>query len=211
MYGRRGLEVIARHGDVPSIASFARSLAPKVAGFQRSTEELKQLQVAQRVLAIDCAAQARELHVATLTWQARMQGELPGLEPDELAIVETKAADVVLARARRLIAVLEGRDEAVPDAADARTELEAKHSSTNAAFQALQAGRVAVQSMQDTLRELALVVHKELVNLRKAVKHVLGARHQDYQYLRLPRSRAAVEPPVATEAVTTAVTPSIDG
>lgn len=198
VYGRRGLQVIARHTDVLSIASFGRALEPKVANLQKAIHELKKLQVAQKELATACAAQASELHVVTLTWRTRMQSAMPGLEAEDIAIEETKLADAVLARARRLLAVLEGRDEAVPEAAEARAELEAKHSSTNAAFEALQAGRVALQDKQADLRGLALEAHKELVNLRKAVRHVLGSRHGDYQYLRIGRSRVADEPPAGT-------------
>jgi hypothetical protein len=197
LYGQRGVEVIGQYPDRPAIAAFGRTLPPKVAQLQRALKDKHDLELAQRDLVQQSAAQTAELYATTLMWRARVQVELGDLDAEDMAITETQMADVVLANARFLIDVLEGRGAEGSDAAAARVELESKYSGTKAAHEAVRNGRVAMQDTQGELRALGTDVHKELVKLRKVVRAALGPKHVHAQYLRIDR-RAAAEPSVET-------------
>ena len=206
VYGPRAVSVIMRYPDTPEIAAFGRTLPQKVADFQRVLSESRDLAEAVKKLVFQSAAESAELHSLTLRWRARMQLDLDGL--DDIAITETKMADVSMVNARRLIEVAVGRGAELPDAELARSALETKVASTKAAWEATQVGRSALLKMQRELRTLAVAVHKDLVKLRKTVRLVLGSDDPAYQLLRIDRSRAAAEPPDETETDANSTSPS---
>ena len=62
---------------------------------------------------------------------------------------------------------------------------------TKPAYDATQAGRVAVQAKQRELHAVAADVQKGLVKLRIVVRIALGSSHLDYQRLRIRTARVA--------------------
>ena len=203
LHGPRAVHVVGQYPDVPEIAAFGRTLPTKVASFQQTRIELKKLEDAQKKLFTDNAAQADDLHVATLRWRTRLQVDIEaGLDPQDISITETQAGDVVLANALRLIETLDGRDAEVPEAEQARSVLESKYSSAKATWEAVQVGKAAVVNKQRELRALAAEVHQLLIRLRKTVRLVVGPDHPDYQMLRTERIRATAEPLGETEPAT---------
>jgi hypothetical protein len=216
LHGPRGVDVIRRHPGVPAIAAYAQTLPAKVDGFKEALAELRRLHGVNEKLARESAAHTGDLYVTTFTWRSRAQIDLSGFGAENIAITETRAADVALANASNLIAMFEGRESEAPYIAQARAELEAKLSVTKASFDALRDGRVLVQAKQREVHALAADVHAQLIGLRKAARMVLGPSHADTKMLRVERSRAVAEPPLETDPVTapasteTAPTPASD-
>ena len=193
MCGPRAVIVIERYPDVLEIAAYGRTLPQKVASFQGALREVKDLEWTLKMLVIKSAAEVLELKLLIRRWMARLQLDIEGLDLADILITETRAADVWLANARHAIEMLQGRGAEVADAEQARSALEAKAASTQAAWEATQAGRAAVQNKQRELRALAVEVHQDLVKLRRTVRLVLGSNHADYKLLSMPGSRAAAE------------------
>jgi hypothetical protein len=191
--GPRAMQVIGRYPDVLEIAAYGQSLPHKVASFQRVLREVKDLEWTRKQLVLKSTAEVLELRLAIRRWLSRLQLDIEGLEPTDILITETNAADVWLANARHAIEMLEVRGAEVADAEQARSALMAKAESTQAAWEATQAGRAAVQNKQRELRALATDLHQDLVKLRKTVRLVLGGEHADYKLLTIANTRAAAE------------------
>jgi hypothetical protein len=198
LLGPRAMKVVARHKATPSIASYEQTLEPKVTRFAALNQELTELLVTQRRQVADSNAQIDELYVASQTWRANLQLENPTIVLEDIAVTETRSADVVLHNAGKLTELLRGRPE-MPYSAEAVSDLEAKTSNATAAFDAAKAGRVAVQEKQRELNSVAAEVHAQLVALRKVLRITLGPQHLDCQMLRAVNARLHEEPPDETE------------
>jgi hypothetical protein len=190
--GPRAMQVIDRHKSIPVIGAYEATLGPKVARFKEVHERLTSLSVAYKQQVALSAAEIEALEAATETWSSHMQVDV-SFDSEDIAITETRSADATLGNATHVIALFRERSE-LPYAAQALSDLEAKHESAKAAYDAAQARRVAVQETQRELQTLAADVHGTLVQLRKAVRKMLGSSHFDYQ-----RLRATVGRPTSTD------------
>ena len=205
LLGPRALQVIERHTGVPAIMAHDRTLRPAVASFGQANAELTELVFNSQELVAAREARMEALRVALRHCNAHLQHDLPDLDVSEVAITETKAAEVMFYAASNLIAMLTGREDQVPAAEQVRGMLESSLSSAQAAFEAVAASRVAIQEKQHALRALAADVHRGLVQLRSTLRAVLGRNHLDYQRLLLGRGRIASELPA--EVTTDATSP----
>jgi len=144
---------------------------------------------ANKKLAIEGAAQIDELDRLTRSWSAHLQlGTL--LDSEEVGITHARTPEGILDDAQSVMDTLRDHEE-LAFAAQALSEIEASYSTAKPAYDAVQAGRVAVQAKQRERQAVAADVQKELVKLRTVVRIALGTSHIDYQRLRVRNARVA--------------------
>jgi hypothetical protein len=200
LLGPRAMQVIDRHKSTPAIGAYEMTLGPKVGRFKEVHHELKQLVVTYKRQADLSAAAIEALEVTTRDWDAHLQVDT-SYDSEDIAITETRTPDASLANATSVMALYREHGE-LPYAAQALSDLEEKSSNAKAAYDAQQAGRVAVQEKQRELQSIAAGVQAELVKLRRALRRLLGSSHFDYQRLRVSTARADADVPDETTPVT---------
>jgi hypothetical protein len=188
LLGPTAMRVIERNKSITIIAAHEQRLGPKVGHFKEVRYELKQLAATYKELASRSDAEIAGLDAVTRGWSAHLQLDT-SLDSEEVGITNTRTPKGILDNADSVMDTLRKRPE-VPFAEQALSEIEAKHSSAQAAFHATQDGRSAVQLKQRELQSVAADVQKELVKLRTVVRIALGVRSFDYQSLRLRNTRA---------------------
>jgi len=197
--------VIERNKSISVIAAYEATLGPKVARFQLARNEVQRLVDANKKLAARSAEEVDGLDALTRGWGANLQLST-SLELEDLGITDVRTPEAILDNGRQAMQAF-GRHGELDFAAQALSEIEAKHSSAKAAYEASQAGRVALQVQQREQRAAAAEVHKELVKLRTVVRIALGTSHIDYQRLRVrnarPDSEAVDDSPPETVLVVT--------
>ena len=191
LLGPRAMLVIDRNKSIAAIAVYEPTLGPKVVHFAEVRSELKKLVAAYKKLAAVSAAEIAGLDAVTRVWSANLQHGT-SLGSEDILVIDTQTSEGNLDNARSVMEMYQGPDE-LPYAAQAVSEIEAKYSTAKPAYEAAQAGRVAVQLKQHELRAVAADVQKELVKLRTVVRMTLGSSHIDYQRLRLRNARPETE------------------
>ena len=193
LLGPRAMLVIDRNKSIAAIAVYEPTLGPKVVHFAEVRSELKKLVAAYKKLAVVSAAEIAGLDAVTRVWSANLQHGT-SLGSEDILVIDTQTSEGNLDNARSVMEMYQGPDE-LPYAAQAVSEIEAKYSTAKPAYEAAQAGRVAVQLKQHELRAVAADVQKELVKLRTVVRMTLGSSHADFQRLRLHNARPDTESP----------------
>jgi len=196
--------VVGRNKSILGIAAYEEALEPKVSQFEEVRRELQDLVVAGKKLAVQSAAEIAGLDGVTRVCGAHLQLST-SLDAEDIGITATRTPEGILDNARSVIIAL-GKHQELPIAAQALSELEAKYENAKAAYDAAQAGRVAVQVKQRELQAVAAAVQKELVKLRAFMRIALGSSHIDYQRLRMRNARAsdaAEESPPETAPIST--------
>jgi hypothetical protein len=192
LLGPRAMDVIARNKSIALIAAHETTLGPKVGRFEETRQELKELvRSYKKDLVVRSTTEIAGLDAVTRGWSAHLQlGNTLALE--DIGIDAARTPEGVLDNARSAMKMLKEHSE-LPFAEQALSDIETTYSSAKAAYDAAQAGRVAVQVKQNDLRAYAVEVQKELVKLRTVVRITLGRRHADYQRLRLIVASAEVD------------------
>ena len=192
LLGPRAMQVIDRHKSIATIAAYERSLGPKVGRFMEVRSELKDLVAANKTLAGQSDAEIEGLDDVTRAWGAHLMLGT-SLDSEDIGILEARTPEGVLDNGRNLVETLRKHEE-LSFTAEALSEVDQKHDQAQAAYDATQAGRVAVQVKQRELQAVAADVQKELVKLRTVARIVLGTSHVDFQRLRVRNARPVVEP-----------------
>ena len=138
-------------------------------------------------LAALSAEEVDELDAVIRGWGANLQLST-SLALEDIGIVNVRTPEAILDNGRQAMQAF-GRHGELEFAAQALSEIEAKHSTAKVAYDATQAGRVALQVQQREQRAAAADIQKELVKLRTVVRIALGTDHIDYQRLRLRNAR----------------------
>jgi hypothetical protein len=208
LLGTRAMKVIDRQKSIAAIGVYERTLGPKVGHFMEARIELKKLALAYKELAAQGAAEVSGLDAEIRAWGATLRLG-PSHDFEDIGITEARTPESILDSAQTMMEMLRGRDE--PLVAEALNAIEVQYSTALPAFDAAQAGRVAVQAKQRELQAVDADVHEELVRLRKVVRRMLGWSHLDYQRLRLRIARQGTdvddEGPPATPASSPATDP----
>ena len=194
LLGPRAMKVIVRHKATPTIAMYEQTLGPKVARFEEVNGELTALTVAHREQVVRSNAEIDGLYVECQGWRANLQLVNPAIVLEDIAVTETRSADVELHNAGKLTALFRELPE-MPYSAEAVSALEAKTSTATAAYDTAKSGRVAVQEKQRELQSVAMEVQEQPIALRKVLRATLGANHFDSQALRAVNARMSEEPP----------------
>jgi hypothetical protein len=189
LLGTTAMKVVDRNKSITIIAAHEQTLGPKVGHFKQVRNELKKLVATSKELAIRSAAEIVVLDAVTRGWNAHLQLGT-SLDSEEVGITNPRTPKGTLDNAEGVMDTLRDRAE-MPFAVQALSEIEAKFSSAQAAYDATQDGRSAVQLKRRELQAAAAEVQKELVKLRTVVRIALGVRSLDYQSLRLRNTRVA--------------------
>jgi len=193
LLGPRAMIVIDRNRSIAAIAAYETTLGPKVSRFQEVRNELQELVATYKKLSNRSAAEIDGLDDVTRLWGGHVQLNT-SLDREDIGITDVRSPEAILDNGRQVMQTL-GKHAELSFAAQALIELEDTHSSAKAAYDATQAGRVAVQVKQRELRTVAAEVQKELVKLRSAVRIALGSTHIDFQRLRVRSTRPEAEVP----------------
>ena len=191
LLGPRAMLVIERNKSISIIALYEATLGPKVARFKQARNEVQRLVDAYKKLAALSAEEVDELDAVTRGWGANLQLST-SLALEDIGIVNVHTPEAILDNGQQAMQAF-GRHGELDFAAQALSEIEAKHSTAKAAYDATQASRVALQVQQREQRAAAAEIQKELVKLRTVVRIALGTDHLDYQRLRVRNARPGTE------------------
>lgn len=190
--GSVAVEVVRRHRANAAIASFEGTLVPSVDAFVAGYTTVSTLKARLAVLLEASASATAALYKGTSAWLGPIGRDLPGFDGRGFGVDPTVDEDV-LADARRLLDLVQADGQSLPYAAALIEEISRLATATQVAHAAAQEVRVALQMQQGQTRSLGVKLQRELVALRRTLRAELGTHHVDYQRLRAPRARMAVE------------------
>jgi hypothetical protein len=184
------MKVIDRHKSIDAVAAYEATLEAMVGHFRKTNIELKELVLANQVMAAQSKVAIGEVDTVLRAWGPTLRLG-PSHDSEDIGITHARTPESILDSALTVMEVLRGRPE--PLAAQVLGAIEAQYSIAVPAYDATQAGRVAVQAKQRALQAAAADLHAELVKLRKVVRSTLGWSHIDYQRMRLRNARPGPE------------------
>ncbi len=184
------MKVVDRHKSIAAIGAYEPTLGPKVGHFREVRVELKKLVLTYQELAASSTAEVGGVDALLRAWGPTLRLG-PSHDTEDIGITDAHTPESILDSAQTVMEVLRGREE--PLAAQVLSAIEEKYAIAVPAYDATQAGRVAVQAKQRELQAAAADLHAELVKLRKVVRSTLGWSHIDYQRLRLRNARPGTD------------------
>lgn len=192
----RAVRVVARHKEKSAaIGLYESTLVPAANKFVELYDASRTAQVS--ATENNQGAQAVEaLRQVVRGWLGALSRDIPGFDIASFTDRQTVADDVIGSGQRLLEVCRNFKDrsgqplpyqEAVVQALTPAIE------AADAEWAEAQDRRVQEQAMRDATRDAAVLLHKELVALRRTLRAVLGTSHLDYRRLRAQASMGSGE------------------